>query len=121
MLELHHQLARRLPLEVLHHLAGRKIRGTRQKYVHMILRYMAGQYLDLVALADLDYQFSQTMTNFSVKYWFTVLCNPHKVVLDVKPTMGTRTIIFHPLSLTDISSILKVSPKGEGFKPIVRH
>ena len=61
------------------------------------------------------------MAYFAVKHRLTVLCNPYKVVFDVKTTMGTGTIIFHSISLTHKRRILKVSPKGEGFNPIVRH
>lgn len=89
--------------------------------MHMILRYVTTQYLNLIRLAYLDYQITQPMTYIAVKYGLTVLCDPHKMILDVKTTMGTRAIIFHPDSLIDKRFILKVSPKGEGFNPIVGH
>ena len=120
MLKLHHQFARCLALDRLHDLAGRKIRRTRQKHMHMILRHMAGQYLNLLGLTYLYDQLSQSMAYCVIKHALAVLCDPYKMVLDVKTTMGTRTIIFHAHSLTDNLTYLKVSPKGEGFIPIVR-
>ena len=120
MLKLHHQFTRRLAFEILHDLTARKIRRTRQEYMNMILGYMAGQYLDLVGFAYLDDQLTQAMAHITVKHWPTVLCDPHKMVLNVKTTMGSGTTIFHPISLTDNQRILKVSPEGEGFRPIVR-
>ena len=121
MAKLHHQLTRGLTFDILHDLTRRQMRRTRQKHMDMILGHMATQYLNLIGLTYLNDQLPQPMPYIAVKHWLTVLCDPHKMILYVKTTMGTRAIIFHSYSLTDNRFILKVSPKGEGFNPIVRH
>jgi hypothetical protein len=42
------------------------------------------------------------------------------MVFDVIAAMGTRTVVFHDHSLGQFLVTLKVSPKGKGFRPIVR-
>ncbi len=120
MLKLHHQFARRLALQILHQLAGRHIRRARHQQMHMVLRHMSRQNFDLVRLAYLDDQRPQPMPNLAIKHGLAVLCHPHEVVFDIEAAVRTGTVIFHPPILPAADVILKASPEGEGFRPIVR-
>jgi len=120
MLKLHHQLPRRLALEVLHELAYRQVRRARHQQVHMVPRHVARQDFDVVRFAYFDDQRPQPVAHVAVKHAFTVLCDPDQVIFDIKAAMGADAIILHPVILPAPDNALKVSPEGEGFRPIVR-
>jgi hypothetical protein len=87
----------------------------------MIRRYVALKDFNFVTLTDLDDQFAKTVAYLADQNPLSILRNPDKMVLDVVAAVGASSIAFHSLSLGINPIILKVSPKGEGFRPIERH
>ena len=80
--------------------------------------YRSFQNLDVVRPADLPHQIPNPHPHRARQNRLAILRDPHKMVLDVKTTMRTRAVFFHPAIVPQIEN-LKVSPKGEGFRPIV--
>jgi len=111
---LHHQFPRRLPLEQFHQLTDGDMGRYRYEDMDMIFRHMPLDDLHIVTLAYLPDEISQPNRNVSTQYWLAVFRDPHDVILDVVNGMARFSIIFHT------ASILKSSPKGEGFSPIPR-
>ena len=60
----------------------------------------------------LPYQISHAFGNFTAQNWLAVFCDPHDVVFQVIDGMAKVAVMLHT------ASILKSSPKGEGFSPI---
>ena len=120
MPELHHQLPRCLAFEVLNQLADRQVRRARHEQVHVIRRNMPLENLNLVPPTHLDDQFAKSIPHGAAQDPFAIFRDPDNMVFDVIATMRTRTIVFHDDSLDQSMATLKVSPKGEGFRPIER-
>lgn len=71
---------------------------------------------------DLAHKIPKSGTNFTLQDSFAILCHPHKVVLDVVAAMSAGPIVLHApiLAANHKPKNLKVSPEGEGFRPIAR-
>jgi hypothetical protein len=108
---LHQHLPRRLPFHRLSQLADREMWRHRHKYMHMILRDMSPQNLHIVSLTYLTDQISDALRNLSSQNRLAVLRHPHKVILQFINGMAGLSIVLHT------ASILRSSPKGEGFSP----
>jgi hypothetical protein len=83
----------------------------RHKYVHVILRDMPLEDFHIVCLAYFTDQISNSLSNLPSQNRLAVFRDPHKVILQIINAMARFTIVFHT------ASILKSSPKGEGFSP----
>ena len=79
---------------------GRRIRRSRHQNVHMVLRHVALQNLDLVRPANLPDHFPETQGNLTAQNRFPILRGPHKVVLDVKTRMCGCTVVLHAKKCT---------------------
>jgi hypothetical protein len=107
----HQHLSRRLPLYGLSQLADRYVWGNRHKYVHVILRDMSLENLHVVRLTYLPDQLSNSLGNLPPQNRLAVFRDPYKVILQIINGMARFTVVLHT------ASILKSSPKGEGFSP----
>ena len=83
--------------------------------MHMIFTYMTHYYLYLHRLTYLSYQFSQSYPDILSNHPLAVFRYLHHMVLDIVYAMGGLSVVLH-----DTASLLKSSPKGEGFSPIPR-
>ena len=83
--------------------------------MHMVLGNMALDDLDVHGLANLPDQISQPDRHITAKNRLAVFGNPNHVELDVIDTVRSLAVVLH-----DTASLLKSSPKGEGFSPIPR-
>jgi len=108
---LHQRLPRRLSFHRLGQLTDRQIWRHRHKYVDMIRRDMPLQNLHIVSFTYLTDQVSDSLRNLPSQNRLAVLRHPHKVILQIIDGMAGLPIVFHT------ASILKSSPKGEGFSP----
>ena len=81
----------------------------------MIFAYMTPYYLYLHRLTYLTYQLSQPYPDIRPERALAVFRYPHDMVLDVVYAMRCLSVILH-----NTASLLKSSPKGEGFSPIPR-
>ena len=111
---LHQHLPRRLPFHRLSQLTDREMWRHRHKYVNMIRRDMSLQNLNIVSFTYLTDQVSDSLRNLASQNRLAVLRHSHKVILRVINGMTGLSIVLHT------ASILKSSPKGEGFSPIPR-
>ena len=84
----------------------------------MVTADMPFEYLDIHACTYLSDELPQPSPNFLVEHRLAVLRYPHNVILDVIYAMRRFAVVLH-----STASLLKSSPKGEGFSPIprVRH
>ena len=62
----------------------------------MILRHGTFQNFDLIGAANFPHQITQSDADGIGQNRFTVLRDPHKMVLDVVAAVGTRAVVFHP-------------------------
>ena len=113
-LVLQHHLTGGLTFQVLHQLTDREMRRDRHKQVDMIMRDVASNYLHFLGLAEFTEQVSHTLRYLASHHWLSVFRYPYQVIFDIIYTVARPTIGFHT------ESILKSSPKGEGFSPIPR-
>ena len=111
---LHHEFPGRFPLEQFDQLTDRDMGRHRYEDMDVVPRYMPFDDLQIVTLAYLPDETSQPNRYVSTQYRLAIFCDPYDVVLDVINGMARFPIIFHT------ASILKSSPKGEGFSPIPR-
>ncbi len=111
---LHHKFSGRFPFEQFYQLTDRDMGWHRYEDMDVILRYMPFHDLYIVALANLPDEISEPNRYVSTQYWLAVFRDPHDVIFDVVNGMARFSIVFHT------ASILKSSPKGEGFSPIPR-
>jgi hypothetical protein len=91
------------------------MRRHRYEEVQMVFGYVAFDDLNIHGLADLPDELSHTERYLSGEHWLAVFGDPYHVELDVINSMRGLTVVFH-----DTASLLKSSPKGEGFSPIPR-
>ena len=81
----------------------------------MILGYMPLYDLNIHCQTNLSGQFTKPLGNYTGEHRLAIFRNPYQMILDVIDRMGGFAIILH-----NIASLLKSSPKGEGFSPIPR-
>ena len=81
----------------------------------MVFRNMTFDDLNIQGLADLSDQVPNPDRHFSAKHRLAVPGDPHDMILDVIDTMLSLAVVLH-----NPASLLKSSPKGEGFSPIPR-
>jgi len=81
----------------------------------MVLGYMTLDDLDVHSLTDLSDQIPKPNCHLTVKNRLAVFGDPNHMVLDVIDTVGSLAVVLH-----NTASLLKSSPKGEGFSPIPR-
>ena len=79
----------------------------------VILGDMSLYDLHIVCFAYLSQEIPRSQRNVSPKDWLAVFRDPDQVVLDIVHGMARFPIVLHT------ASILKSSPEGEGFNPIV--
>ena len=113
-LELCKHLAGGFPFDRLHQLAHRNMRRSRHKNVHVVGRNMSPQNLHVAGLANLSDQITSTLRNRSSQNRLAVFGYPYQVILQIVNGVARSPIVLHA------ASILKSSPKGEGFSPIPR-
>jgi hypothetical protein len=70
--------------------------------------------LNILCLTNLSDQIPQSLSYFTTQYWLAVFGYPNYVILVIVYGVAGFAIMFHT------ASILKSSPKGEGFSPIPR-
>ena len=87
------QLARCASLDPPHDLAWRHRRRTTRQYMHVILAHHAFHYPDLKGFACLSYQFSNSLPHLSSQNLIPVLRYPYKMVLNLKNSMTTLSVI----------------------------
>ena len=109
------ELVRGFSFERLHEFGNWKVGRHRYEKMDMIFRYGTLDNFYILRLAYLSEKISQPFGYLSVKNLFPVLRDPHQMVLEVIYWMRGCPIILH------IPSLLKSSPKGEGFSPRGRH
>ena len=114
ILILHQHLPRGLSLHRLSQLADRNVGRSRHKNLHMILRDMPLEDLNVIGFTYLTDQISKPFRNLPSQNRLALFGDPHKMVFQVINGMARFAIVFHT------ASILKSSPKGEGFSPIPR-
>jgi hypothetical protein len=110
----HHQFSGRFSFERLYQLTYRNVWRNRNKYMNMISRNMSLDNFCILGLTNFSDQISCSFSNFSTQNWLAVFGNPNNMVLQIINGMARFSIILHT------ASILKSSPKGEGFSPIPR-
>jgi hypothetical protein len=82
--------------------------------MHVIPRNMTFENLNVFRFTKLTDQFPYSLSYCSTQNRLAVFGDPNKVVLDIIDGMAGLPIVFYT------ASILKSSPKGEGFSPIPR-
>ena len=82
--------------------------------MNMVLGNMPLDDLNLITFADLTDQLTDTFRNITTQNRLTILAYPDQVLFYVINGITRFTIMLHT------ASILKSSPKGEGFSPIPR-
>lgn len=85
--ELHHQLAGRFTLDVLHHFTRRDVRWTRQKDVNVFAADGTLKDLDIMSLTYLTNQRSNPKAHFTRQNWLPIFRYPDEVVLEVVTAM----------------------------------
>jgi len=65
----------------------------RYKYVYMVFAHHPTYYTDLKCLTRLPDQFSNSKGYVTFQHLITVLCNPYKMVFDVKYRVASISII----------------------------
>jgi len=76
---------------------------------------MALYDFDIHAITNFPDQIPNPDCHVSKEYRLAILGYPYKMKFYIIDTMGGFAIFFH-----NIASLLKSSPKGEGFSPIPR-
>ncbi len=71
--------------------------------------------LNIHCLANLPYQLPHPDRYFPMKNGLAVFGDPYHVEFDVIDSVRSLAVVFH-----NAASLLKSSPKGEGFSPIPR-
>jgi hypothetical protein len=111
---LHKHFTRRFTLNRLDQLAHRNMRWNRDEYMDMVFGNMATDYLDILGSTNLTDQLTSTLSDISTKYRLAVFSDPNQMIFDVINGVARTAVVLHT------ASILKSSPKGEGFSPIPR-
>ncbi len=83
--------------------------------MHVVFGNMTLDDVDIHGLGDLPDQIPNTDCHLSMKDRLAVFRDPHDVELDVVDGVRCFAVMLH-----DTASLLKSSPKGEGFSPIPR-
>jgi len=91
------------------------VRRYGDKKMHVVLGNMPLDDLNIHRFADLSDQFPQPSSHSSDEHRLAIFRDPYQMVLDVINRMRGLAIILH-----NFASLLKSSPKGEGFSPIPR-
>ena len=81
----------------------------------MVFGNTAFDDFDVHRFADLPDKVPQADRYFTVKNWLAVFRDPHHMKFDVINSVRSLTVLVH-----NTASLLKSSPKGEGFSPIPR-
>ena len=113
-LVLHQHLPRALSLDRLHQVTHRNMWRYRHKDMHMILRDMPPEDFNIIGFTYLTDQIPKPFRYLPSQNRLAVFGHPHQMVLQVINGMARFAIVLHT------ASILKSSPKGEGFSPIPR-
>ena len=79
----------------------------------MVFRNVTLDNLNIHAFADLSDQAPQPLRYIPHENRLAIFRDPYQMVLDVVDRVRRLAIILH-----NIASLLKFSPKGEGFSPI---
>lgn len=115
-LVLYQHFQRSLLLQRLHRLAGPNISWHRDKGVNMILRDVPVVYLNIFSLADHSDQVPKFLRHLAFQNWLAVFRHPHNIIIEIIEiikNMARSAIMLHN------ASMLKPSPKSEGFSPIL--
>jgi len=86
------------------------MRRTRYKHMNMISSYMPLYDLHFHLGTNIPHDLPQSCCNISSQQMLPVRCDPHQMILDIKPGMRRPSIMLHT------RSYYKLSPEGEGFK-----
>ena len=81
----------------------------------VVLGNMPLDDLNIHRLADLTNQLPQPRPHSFTEHRLAIFRDPYQMILDVIDRMRGLAVILH-----NIASLLKSSPKGEGFSPIPR-
>ena len=82
--------------------------------MNMIMRDVASDYLDFLGLAEFTDQITHSLRYLASHDWLSVFRDPYQMIFEIIDTVARSAIVLHT------ESILKSSPKGEGFSPIPR-
>jgi hypothetical protein len=104
LLEFREELVGSFALEGLHKLRDREEGRCRDEEMDMILGNGPFDDFHILAFTDFSEKIPKTLCHLSVEHLFSVLGNPHQVVLEVIHRMRSRSIILHLLM------VLKSSP-----------
>ena len=110
--KIHLHLARTLPFEILYQLIDQYVRRNRYHQMNIIFGKMPFDDLDIVTSTYLSDQFACSCCNLTLQDWLAVFCDPYQVILNIIDCLTRLAIVFCA------ASILKFSPKVEGFSPI---
>jgi hypothetical protein len=114
MRELGQQVVRTLPFEPLDQPADAHLWGDRDKQVHVVLRHVPLQDLDLLLPAALADQLADPEADLAGQDRFALRGHPHEVQMDLEDAVCSMPVV-HAASLPQ--ALLKLSPEGEGFNP----
>jgi len=87
----------------------------RYEEMQVIFGHVALDDLNIHGLADLPDKVSYPNRYLSGKHWLAVFRDPHHVEFYVINSVRGLAVVFD-----NTASLLKSSPKGEGFSPIPR-
>jgi hypothetical protein len=109
------QLTGCLPFEPLDELGDGEVRRHRHEKMQVVFGNVALDNLNIHGLADLPDQVSHPNRYLSGEHWLAVFGDPYHVKFDVINSVRGLAVVLH-----NTASLLKSSPKGEGFSPIPR-
>ena len=112
--ELRQHFSRCFTFYGLNQLTHRNMWRYRDENVNMVSGYMPFDYFNIFGFAYLLNQVSRSFCNFTSQDRLAIFRYPHDMILNIVYSMTRSSIISH------IASLLKSSPKGEGFSPIPR-
>jgi len=83
--------------------------------MQVVFRNVTFDDLNIHRLANLPDQLPQADGYFSMQNWLAVFGDPYHMKFDVIDSVRSLAVVLH-----NTASLLKSSPKGEGFSPIPR-
>jgi hypothetical protein len=90
-------------------MAWRNVWRAGDEEVDMNFAHVPFEDFDLQLRTNVSYELPQANGYVRPKQLFTVLRDPHKVLLQVKSGVRCPSVVLH------LTNVLKWSPKGEGF------
>jgi hypothetical protein len=79
-----------------HYFTRSHCRRSRHKYVNMVFAHYTAYYPDLKCLTCLPDQFSNPKGYITLQHLITILCNPYKMIFNIKYRVASISIIHKP-------------------------